>query len=414
MNNSGLIISMGKLKKDQLKGNVALITGAGGGIGYEAARSLIWLGVKVVIGEINKEKGKKAEQELNREFGEGSALFVHCDIGKEKSIKKLSSKINSTFGKLDIIINNATVAPIGAVHKVGIDRWDLSYRTNLRGPVLLISEFLPEMIKRNSGIIVLVPSSGAAPYMGAYEVFKTAQVELSNTLAGELENTEVITYSIGPGIVKTETANKAIKEVAPLYGKSVEEFYKMSENVLITVEEAGAGFAASIALAKEYMGLEIGSIQALTDIGISIGENNHDNKIELSEDIRNNILEQFREIKKIFLEQINDWSNRPIFERQWLIRDFKKTMGCTPEYFKENLKTFENDLIIDEIYENTFKNLLVEKIYSYYEHQIDLLKGYEKDPDKVKEYTEVMEVWLKGIDEFKDYIDKLTLKEISK
>jgi NAD(P)-dependent dehydrogenase (short-subunit alcohol dehydrogenase family) len=68
----------------------------------------------------------------------------------------------------------------------------------------LLEKLLPGMLKRKSGTVVFVPSSGAAPYMGAYEVFKTAQVELCNTLAGELEGTGVITFSIGPGIVKTD------------------------------------------------------------------------------------------------------------------------------------------------------------------------------------------------------------------
>lgn len=254
MPNNTLIISKGSLQKGQLKGKVALITGAGGGIGFEAARSLIWLGVKVVIGDIDKNKGKLAEKKLRSEFGANCCLFIHTDIGYERKVKKLSQKIHKKFGKLDILINNATIAPIGAVHKIGIEKWDLSYRTNLRGPVLLIQYFLPQMLEQKSGVLAFVPSSGAAPYMGAYEVFKTSQVELSNTLTGELEGTGVITYSISPGMVKTDTANKAITEIAPLYGKTVDEFYKMNEHVLLSVEEAGAGFAASVQMLIFIMG----------------------------------------------------------------------------------------------------------------------------------------------------------------
>lgn len=411
MNSNSLVISKGTLKRNQLNGSVALITGAGGGIGYETARSLIWLGVKVIIAEIDKVKGKKAAEELNREFGEESALFIHTDIGNDRSVRKLVKKINSTYGKLDIIINNATITPIGAVHKVDIEKWDLSYKTNLRGPVLLISQFLPDMIIRNSGIIVLVSSSGAAPYMGAYEVFKTAQIELSNTLSSELEGTGVITYTVGPGIVKTETAQKAIEELAPLYGKSVDEFYKMNENVLLTVEEAGAGFAASVALASKYRGLEIGSIQALMDIGVSIGSKKYDNKIVLSEEERNDILALFQDIMKTFREQIEDWHNRPIFEKQWLIRDFKKHMGSTPEYFLENLKKFENTLVGNEISASDYEKLSIKKIYSYYEHQVDLLKGYEKNPNKVKEYSSIINDWLEAINRFNARINEILARE---
>jgi NAD(P)-dependent dehydrogenase (short-subunit alcohol dehydrogenase family) len=406
MNSKTLVISQGILHKNMLNGNVALITGAGGGIGYEAARSLAWLGVRVIIAEIDKMKGEKAEAELNKEFGEGIACFIHADIRNDRSVKKLAKKVHRAFGKLDIIINNATIAPIGAVHEVGIDSWDLSYKTNLRGPVLLISTFLPEMIERNSGIIVLVPSSGAAPYMGAYEVFKTAQVELSNTLAAELEHTGVITYSIGPGIVKTETAQKAIEEIAPRYGKTVEEFYKMSENVLLSAEEAGAGFAASVAIASRYIGLEIGSIQALKDVGVTFQEQKQDENVVLSDNDKSNILNMFQNIKTTFTAQIKDYSNRPIFERQWLVRDFKKQIGVAPIFFLEGLKEFEQLIINNEIRVEHLKNLPTDKIHVYYQHQIDLLKGYEKNPGKLKENLEIMLGWISTIIRFNESIIK--------
>ncbi|MEQ8156076.1 MAG: SDR family oxidoreductase [Clostridiaceae bacterium] len=407
MNADSLLISRGNLEKEQLKGKVVLITGAGGGIGYEAARSLTWLGANVIIAEIDKVKGKKAEEELNKEFGEKGPIFIHTNIGNERSVKRLVKKAYNTFGKIDILINNATITPMGSVHEVGINNWDLSYSVNLRGPVLLVSEVLPDMIKRNSGTIVLVPSSGAAPYMGAYEVFKTSQVELANTLAAELEHTEVITYSIGPGIVKTDTAQKAIEKIAPLYGKSVEEFYKMSENVLLTAEEAGAGFAASVVLARQYRGLEIGSIQALMDAGIPMTEKKKSDNLNLSEEEKNNIEHLFKDIKRTFVEQIDGWSTRPIFERQWLMRDFKKLMGASPEYFLDILRGFESALINNKVSSDTLDKLPLEKIASYYIHLIELLKDYEKDKNKVKEYTDIMNGWIEIIERLKILIKEM-------
>lgn len=405
MKTKELIISKGCLQEKQLLGNIALITGAGGGIGYETARSLIWLGVKVIIAEIDKDKGKNAEIELNREFGDGNALFIHTDIGDEKSVKRLVKKVYKNFNKLDIIINNATIAAIGAINEVGIEKWDLSYRTNLRGPVLLLTHFLPEMRKRDSGIIVFIPSSGAAPFMGAYEVFKTSQVELANTLNAELEKTNIITYSIGPGLVKTETANKTIEKLAPLYKKSVEEFYEMSKKMILSVEEAGAGFAGSIALAPKYEGLEIGSIQVLMDMGISISEK-ESTYIKLSEEEKKYILELLKDISKTFNEQVEGWLNKSIFEKQWIIRDFKKHTGSNTEYFINRLKEIENLINIDRITKNNNIKMDIEKLSSYYKHQIDLMKGYEKDPDKVIEYTNVLLEWIEKIDKFKDSIEE--------
>ena len=402
------VISQGNLVKGQLEGKTAIITGAGGGIGFETARALVWLGARVVIAEINKEKGKAAAKELNKEFGQGSALFIFTDVGQASSVNRLVKKTVKAFGEIDILINNATLAPIGAVHQVGVRSWDESYGVNLRGPVILITKILPSMLRRNSGSIVLVPSSGAAPYMGAYEVFKTSQVELANTLAAELEETGVITYSIGPGIVKTETAQKAIEQIAPLYGKSVEAFYQMSEKLLLTAEEAGAGFAASVALAEQYRGLEIGSIQALMDAGIDLSKKEDKNELLLSDPVLNEIKPLFAEIKQVFIQQLDDWQQRPIFERQWLNRDFKKQMDATPESYRKVLTEFETAIDAGAISQDTLKKLPLEKIASYYRHQIELLKGYEKDKIKVLDNTAVINGWIKSIETLVEAIRQAT------
>jgi NAD(P)-dependent dehydrogenase (short-subunit alcohol dehydrogenase family) len=407
MNSKDLVISKGTLKKTHLNGKVAIISGAGRGIGYETARSLIWLGVKVIIAEINKESGKEAEVGLNEEFGSEKALFIHTDVSKEKSIKNLKAEVDKRFGKMDIIINNAINIFVGEVHKVGIKEWDSSYQTNLRGPIMLTSYFLPDMLKRNKGIIVFVSSSGAAPYIGAYEVFKTAQVELSNTLAAELEDTGVITFTIGPGIVKTEGLMENISKIADLYGKTVEEFLKMSESAAISVEAAGAGYAAAVAMADKYRGLEISSFQALTDIGIEIKA---DIKTvhHLSKERKDTAFSLVNDIQKTLLNQFEAWQKRSIFERQWILRDFKKNTGVAPEYFLmllDELKKAVKDS--SEIPEALIKKLQLQKLVDYWKHQKELLRGYEKDPKKFKEYSETIKGWIQTINEFiRDYCNE--------
>jgi NAD(P)-dependent dehydrogenase (short-subunit alcohol dehydrogenase family) len=125
-----MLISTRKLTRQSLSGKIALVTGAGGGIGYEACRSLLWLGAKVVIAEINKENGATAARSLNEEFGAGSALFIGTDVGDEHSIAALKKQVLKAYSKVDIIINNATVATLGAVKNVPIQAWDASYRVN--------------------------------------------------------------------------------------------------------------------------------------------------------------------------------------------------------------------------------------------------------------------------------------------
>ena len=96
-----MLISKGKLIQGCLKGEVAIITGAGRGIGYEAARALIWLGARVAIAEVNDKTGKTAFESLEKELGEDNALFVKTDVGSEKDVERLSEEVHKEWGKVD-------------------------------------------------------------------------------------------------------------------------------------------------------------------------------------------------------------------------------------------------------------------------------------------------------------------------
>jgi len=205
--------------------------------------------------------------------------------------------------------------------------------------------------------------------------------------------------------VKTETADAAIYQIASLYGKTVDEFYKMSEKMLLTMEQAGAGFAASIALAEKYNGMEISSIQALIDIGINIEEINIQEEIYLTIDQIARISKMIVLIKATLKEQLEGWQGRPVFERQWVLRDFKKYTGFAPEYFLENIKYVEVKLQQNKLTNKDIKNLQLDKLHSYYLHQLVLLRGYEKNQNKLQEYTEAITIWINEIEEFNKYLE---------
>ena len=232
---------------------------------------------------------------------------------------------------------------MGAVEEIPIAVWDKSYAVNFRAPLLLTQLFLPVMKKRNSVTIVFVSSSGAASFMGAYEVFKTAQVELCNTLFGELENTNINVYSIGPGLVNTETAMKGIEAVSSRVGMTTEEFYQMNESHMLGVEEASTGFALSVLMANQYNGQEIGSIQVLLDSGLQSTSAKKDNKSIDNQKIIPIILD----VIKVYKEQYSGWMERNIFERQWVLRDFKKTVGYSADQLLEIMQHIES-IILDK------------------------------------------------------------------
>lgn len=392
-----MLIEKSNLKKDCLKGTSILLTGGGGGIGYETARALVWLGADVIIAEINEEKGTFAAQRINNELNTGRAHFYKIDLSIEEQIDDLCTYISEQFGSLDVIFNNATITPFGAVEDVSILDWDKSYAVNLRAPVLLTQRFLPDMKKHNKGTIVFVPSSGAAPYMGAYEVFKTAQVELSNTLAGELE-TNIITYSIGPGLVKTETAQRGIETIAKLMKMSTDAFYQMNEKNMLDAEAAGTGFAISVALADKYNGQEISSIQALNDAKVFTEIFEQSNEQNLTGEQAEKLKEALESIVKTYHEQYDGWIKRNVFERQWVLRDFKKTVGISVDEMKNEIIQISNLTEQNEYSTlNSHKNHFI-SLKKYYERQYYLLQGYEKDPYKLRENSDIILSWIAQLD----------------
>lgn len=379
-----MLIEKNKSFKNNLEGKVILLTGAGGGIGFETAKALVYMGAKVIVAEIDKGKILCAQSALDSIFGKNSVEFYEIDLSDENQIYDLVSHVKDKYGRIDVLFNNATIATMGTVEEASIDVWDKSYAVNFKAPLLLTQLSLPLMKQKNSGTIVFVSSSGAAPFMGAYEVFKTAQVELSNTLYGELESTNIKVYTIGPGLVKTETAMKGIELVSSHMGITTEEFYEMNEGHILGVEEAGTGFAISVLMADRYIGQEIGAIQVLSDSGLLL-------KLDSSENTKSNdyqnIIPTVLNVVKVYKEQYYGWMKRNVFERQWVLRDFKKTVGYSADQFLEIMQHIQYVVNNEKIQEISTYSSNFQKLMEYYKRQYTLLQGYEKNPEKLKEYS---------------------------
>ena len=394
------LIARSSLKSGALKGEVAIVTGGGRGIGYEASRALLWLGANVVVAEIDGTNCTKATAELQREFGGDRAFGVRADIGSEEGVSNVARAAGERFGQVDIVLNNATAITIGAVQDTGIDYWDKGYRVNVRGPVLLARALLPNMIARKHGVFVCVSSSGVGPYMGPYEVFKTAQVELANTLAAELEGTGVYAYTIGPGIVRTPGFLEGGSKVAALMGISMDELLEMNKPVELSAEEAGVGFAASVVLAAKYNGTETSSIQVLRDIGIGSTKAERAADHPTSSQISAALLGK---VAKTYAEQSRGWKERNLFQRQWVFRDFKKNTGMSVDEMAAELANMKSRG--GSVPKGSAA--VLEKLSSYYKHQEDLLRGFEKDPKKLDEGLKAIQTW---IDDIQDLLAIATTK----
>jgi len=394
-NNYPSLLSKTNLKADTLMGKVAIVTGAGGGIGYEAAASLLWLGATVIIAEINHKRGKIAAKKLSQYFGKNRVAFFHVDVGNRFSVKAFTSRIKIRFSAVDILIHNATIAPLGLVNDTPIKIWDASYGVNLRGPVMLTRAFLPSMLSRDSGVILFVSSTGTA-FMGAYETFKAAQVHLASTLDAELEKTGINVLSIGPGLVPTETATRAITTLAPRLGMDEDTFYEINKGAMLTVEEAGAGFAAAVALADQFRGQEISSLQALNAVGYETqSAEANSSQAKLTAEERARALALAEKVLKTFKDQSNDWEQRSLFERQWMLRDFKKHSGMPVEAWREHLEVLNKQLASDlEVTKIPLKQLS-----AYYLHLAELARGYEKDKDRLADNLDHIHRWASEVND---------------
>jgi NAD(P)-dependent dehydrogenase (short-subunit alcohol dehydrogenase family) len=419
-----MLIAQGRLQPGSLSGRVAVVTGAGGGIGFETARALLWLGARVVVAELDERSGADAGERLAREWPPESSTFVATDVSDEASVGRLKAITEDRFGHVDVVVNNATVAAVGRrVHETDVEDWDRSYGVNLRGPVLLARAFLPGMIARGSGVFVCVSSTGG-PFLAAYETLKAAQVALAGSLDAELEGTGVTAFTIGPGLVPTPTAVAAVGLLAPRLGLSLPEFYAMNRGALLSVEAAGAGFAAAIAMAERYAGQEISSTQALIDAGIEVtDEGTLPSGVELPPraqqagsdqsarepagpltELQPSVEREGRSARDLahavhstLAEQSADWRERSFFERQWMFRDFKQRAGMPVERWLESLERLAHRLDKGEMVSATDRPPL-EKLAAFYGHMAELARGYVKDPRERDEQVRIVLAWQEEVD----------------
>ena len=400
-----MLISKGNLSRETLSGKVAVVTGAGGGIGFESARALAWLGAKVIIAEIDVKTGKTAAERINVELGLENTQFIETDVGNVKSIHNLAKKILSTYHKVDIVLNNAAVEPVGAIKDTSIMDWDLSYNVNLRGPVLLCQEFLPGMLERDYGVVVCVASVGGA-YMGPYETMKAAQVELANILAAECEETGVIVFTIGPGLVlETPGAQETIPKIAKMMEKTLEEFYELGQGARISMEAAGVGFASAIAYASNFRGKTISSFEGLQIAEIPLEQNSKDILTSSTDPENFNKISALLKENHLILEQRNtEWKTLGVFQRKWMFNDFIKRVG---ESLDDLMKLFDKvmkDLEHGNQAELQKVKAISIKLAQYYEHMQELTRGYVKDPVILAEQLKIQQQWQRNAQNLADLI----------
>jgi 3-oxoacyl-[acyl-carrier protein] reductase len=189
----------------KLKNKIAVITGAGKGIGKAAADLFLKEGASVVLNSRTKsDLDLFAEEHKNFK---SSVLTVTGDIAEEKIIKQVVSKTIDKFGRIDILINNAGFGKFDELVKTTTKDFDDIFNTNVRALYIISREFIPHMIKQKEGIIVNIASIAGktgVPNGAIYSASKHAVMGLSRSLLLELRKHGIRVIAICPGSVSTE------------------------------------------------------------------------------------------------------------------------------------------------------------------------------------------------------------------
>ena len=205
-------------------GRVAVVTGAGRGIGEAVARALAEEGAAVGLLARSGEEIEAVAGEI-RSRG-GSATAPVCDVTDPASVVAARDAVTDALGSPAILVNNAGAASSAPLHRTALDEWRRLLDVNATGTFLCTKVFLPAMLERGWGRIVNVASVAGLTggrYIAAYAASKHAQVGLTRAVAAEVADRGITVNAVCPGYVDTPMTRSTVERISERTGRTPEE-----------------------------------------------------------------------------------------------------------------------------------------------------------------------------------------------
>jgi NAD(P)-dependent dehydrogenase (short-subunit alcohol dehydrogenase family) len=209
----------------QLSDQVALVTGAGQGIGKASALALAAAGANLVAVDIAGQSANDTAAAVARMGRRG--VPIQADMGSVQDIDRMVAEAIAAFGRIDILVNNAGVTRRAYIMDLTEEDWDRIHRVNSKGVFFCLQRVAREMIPRRSGRIVNIASIAGKGFIGTsnaiYAASKGAVIALTKTAAQQLGQHDINVNAVCPGIVRTSLYLSIVATIAEKEGVSVEE-----------------------------------------------------------------------------------------------------------------------------------------------------------------------------------------------
>ncbi len=246
-----------RLKQGTMAGEVAVVTGGTGNVGLGTARSLAWLGARVVLSDVNPERGQAAEQLINSETTPGTALFVQADASSEAAMNTVAEKAMAAYGKVDVLVITAMDMSLGApILKSTVHQLDRQYEITARGTLIAIQRFVPGMQQRRHGTVAYMSTAfrypvGPSNYCAAKSAATSIMMSLANEL-GPFEGTGVSVFTFLPAGVGFPISGVRRQPDQPRSFEMAPDMPGYSG--MVPPEDGGAALAYCITRASELHG----------------------------------------------------------------------------------------------------------------------------------------------------------------